>query len=210
MTSELMNPNAYVKQGPPCVKIIGVGGGGRRIVDYLVGNGIRDVDFIAIDTFFWETEHVQSVVKIVIGENTESKPFCSVTPEWAKQAAKDDESNIRGAVDGAGLVIVIAGMGGGLGSGAVPEVMRISKDAGATAVAVVSEPFSFEGRTRHSRSKSALPQLQDTSDLVVRIPNDRLRKLLKPKQTMNDAFDFSNFVFAQAVRGILWLFNGRQ
>jgi cell division protein FtsZ len=202
-----MNPDACIKEKPPCARIIGVGGAGSRIVDYLVGTGIHDADFIAIDSFFWETEHQQSVVKIVIGENTEPRPFCSISPEWAKQAAKDDESAIRSALLGAGLVIVLAGMGGGLGSGAVPEVMRISKKAGTTVVAIVSEPFEFEGRTRRSRSKSALPQLMDTADLVVRIPHVRLRKMLKPKQTMEEAFEFSNFVFGQAVRGILCLFN---
>jgi cell division protein FtsZ len=194
---------------PHLVRIVGVGGAGGRIVEKLAKGGTCNAGFIAIDSFFWEPGNGLGVQKIVIGDNTEPRPFCSITPEWAQRAARDDEPAIRTAVNGARLAIVLAGLGGGIGSGATPEVLRIAREEGAAAVAIVSEPFGFEGKTRGSRSQSALTRLQETADLLVRIPNGRLRGLLDPGKTMREAFEFSDVAFGLAVGEALGLLTGR-
>ncbi len=191
------------------VRIVGVGGAGGRIVEQLARDGTRGGAFIAIDSFFWEPGNRQGVVKIVIGDNTEPRPFCSITPEWAQRAARDDELAIRTAVNGARLAIVLAGLGGGIGSGATPEVLRISREEGAAAVAIVSEPFGFEGKTRLRRSQSALPRVQAAAGLVVRVPGERLRKILRPEQTLREAFELSDLAFGLAVGEVLGLLDGR-
>jgi cell division protein FtsZ len=193
-----------------CVKMVGVGSAGCRVVDYLAGRDIGSVDFIAIDSFFYSSGHREDIKRVVIGECTEPRPFCSITSGWAKQAVKDDDALIKQALQGADLVLLLSGLGGGVGSGAAPEILRICKEIEAVSVAVISDPFWFEGNRCQTRSKEALPIVGQRADMVVDIPHNRLREMVPPTETVKGAFKFSDFVFSQAVKGILGFFNSSE
>ncbi len=184
------------------IKVIGVGGGGGNAVARMYENGIEGVEFIAINTDAQVLSRLPVPTKIQIGEKVTKGLGAGGKPEVGEQAALEDEPKIREAIEGADMVFVTAGMGGGTGTGAAPIVAKISKDMGILTVGVVTKPFDFEGRKRFEFAVNGIRKLKEFVDTLMVVPNQKLLTVAKPKTSILDAFKLADEVLYQAVKGI--------
>src|SRR5690606_3250629 len=152
------------------IKVVGVGGGGGNAVNRMVGSELTNVDFIAINTDAQALYYNNAPHKINVGKATTKGLGAGSNPEVGKKAAEESSEEIRAALEGADMVFVTAGMGGGTGSGAAPIVAEIAKELGALTVAVVTKPFSFEGTHRMKHAELALQTLKERVDTLIVIP----------------------------------------
>ncbi|WP_022853413.1 cell division protein FtsZ [Thermodesulfatator atlanticus] len=192
------------------IKVIGVGGAGGNAVNNMISKGLRGVEFIVANTDYRVLDLSPAPVKIQLGKELTKGLGAGGNPEVGKEAAIEAEDEIREALAGADMVFVTAGLGGGTGTGAAPIVARISKELGALTVAVVTKPFSFEGKPRAKIAQKGFEELRREVDTIITIPNDRLRALASPKAKLLDMFRQADDVLYYAVRGIsdLILFPG--
>lgn len=184
------------------IKVIGVGGGGNNAVNRMIQSELKGVEFIAINTdkqalFTSKAEH-----KIQIGEKLTRGLGAGANPEIGKKAAEESREDIYKLLQGADMVFVTAGMGGGTGTGAAPIVAEIAKELGILTVGVVTKPFIFEGKRRLFHAEQGIKELKDRVDTLVTIPNDRLLQVIEKKTTMLDAFMIADDVLKQGVQGI--------
>jgi cell division protein FtsZ len=187
---------------------VGVGGAGCRVLDHLIESGAPDIQFVAADTDFHDLDAGRSSTKLLLGENTKRRTFCRMTPEWARKAALDDEAMLKGALQGADLVFVVAGLGGGCATGAAPVVVEVAREVGAVSIAVVSTPFAFEGESRAAQAERGLKEIERLADITVLIPYYRLRLLIAPKTKVREVWAFASEVMGCGVRGITELIRG--
>ncbi len=192
------------------IKVIGVGGAGGNAVKNMISKGLKGVEFIVANTDYRVLDLSPAPVKIQLGKELTKGLGAGGNPEVGKEAALEAEDEIREALAGADMVFITAGLGGGTGTGAAPIVARISKELGALTVAVVTKPFSFEGKPRAKVAQKGLEELRREVDTIITIPNDRLRALASPKAKLLDMFRQADDVLYYAVRGIsdLILFPG--
>lgn len=187
------------------IKVFGVGGGGSNAVNNMVNSGmcqsvefwVANTDVQALDASPVPTKH-----KIQIGSQLTRGLGAGGNPEIGMRAAQESREAIKAALEGADMVFVTAGMGGGTGSGAAPVVAAIAKEMGILTVGIVTTPFSFEGRQRSVQAKGALANLKDTVDTLITIPNDRLLSAMDSNVPIKDAFKVADDVLRQGVRGI--------
>ena len=192
---ENVAPNAVIK-------VIGVGGGGGNAVAHMLASNIEGVEFICANTDAQATKKVGSRSVLQLGANVTKGLGAGANPEVGRQAALEDRERIVEALEGADMVFITAGMGGGTGTGAAPVVAQLAKEMGILTVAVVTKPFSFEGRRRAQVALKGIEELGQHCDSLITIPNEKLITVLGREATMMQAFRSANDVLLGAVKGI--------
>lgn len=184
------------------IKVIGVGGGGSNAVNRMIDNGVRAVDFITVNTDAQALHHAKAEHKLQIGDKLTRGLGAGANPDIGKKAAEESKDIIMNTLQGADMVFVTAGMGGGTGTGAASVIAEIAKECGALTVGVVTRPFSFEGRKRAAQAELGIAALKEKVDTLIIIPNDRLLEIVDKKTPMLEAFREADNVLRQAVQGI--------
>ena len=184
------------------LKVIGVGGGGNNVVNRMVRSGMQGVEFIAVNTDRQCLNASEATQKLAIGEKLTGGKGAGANPEVGRESAKESKEQITALLEGADMVFVTAGMGGGTGTGAAPVVAEIAKEKGILTVGVVTKPFNFEGRRRMEQAAQGIEELRQKVDSLVIIPNDRLQYATDEKITFANAFAIADDVLRQAVQSI--------
>ncbi len=184
------------------LKVIGVGGGGNNVVNRMVRAGMQGVEFIAVNTDRQCLNASEATQKLAIGEKLTGGKGAGANPEVGRESAKESKEQITALLDGADMVFVTAGMGGGTGTGAAPVVAELAKEKGILTVGVVTKPFNFEGRRRMEQAAKGIEELRQKVDSLVIIPNDRLQYATDEKITFANAFAIADDVLRQAVQSI--------
>ena len=198
MAFELELENEYM----PKIKVIGVGGGGGNAVNRMVDMGVKNVEFIAVNT----DEHVlrlsKASQKVQIGEKLTKGKGAGSKPEIGKSAAEESNDEISALLKDTDMVFVTAGMGGGTGTGAAPVVAKIAKDLGILTVGVVTKPFAFEGKRRMTQAEQGIAELSACVDSLIIVPNERLKYVSETSITLQNAFAIADDVLRQGVQSI--------
>ncbi|MCC7103760.1 MAG: cell division protein FtsZ [Chloroflexi bacterium] len=184
------------------VKIVGVGGGGNNAVNRMIEAGLQGVEFIAVNTDVQALQQSQALRKIVIGSRTARGLGAGGDPAAGAKAAEISADLIEEVLDGADLVFLTAGMGGGTGTGAAPVIAQAARARHALTVGVVTLPFGFEGRRRRRVAEEGVARLREVVDALIVIPNDRLRQTIDRQMSVVDAFRQADDVLRQGVQGI--------
>lgn len=184
------------------IKVIGVGGGGNNAVNRMIESQLKGVQFIAVNTDKQALFTSKAEYRIQIGEKLTKGLGAGANPEIGKKAAEESRDDIYQALQGADMVFVTAGMGGGTGTGAAPIVAQIAKEMGILTVGVVTKPFTFEGKRRMLHAEQGIADLKDKVDTLVTIPNDRLLQVVEKKTSIMEAFKIADDVLKQGVQGI--------
>lgn len=184
------------------IKVIGVGGGGGNAIRHMLGGNIQGVEFIRANTDRQALEDDLAGIVLQLGIGITKGLGAGANPEIGRQSALEDRDRIREILEGADLVFVTAGMGGGTGTGAAPVVAEVAKEIGALTVAVVTKPFPFEGKKRMDYAEKGIQQLSQVVDSLITIPNQKLLNVLGKGVTLLDAFKAANNVLLDAVQGI--------
>jgi len=183
------------------IKVIGVGGGGSNAVDRMIDAGIKGVEFIVANTDLQALNDSKAPMKIQLGSKSTRGLGAGSNPEVGRQAALEDTEKLLDILDGSDMVFVTAGLGGGTGTGAAPVVASLAIELGALTVAVVTKPFTVEGKKRMAQAEKGLAELRGCVDTLITIPNSKLREV-EEKITIMDAFRRADEVLLQATRGI--------
>lgn len=184
------------------IKVIGIGGAGNNALNHIIRSGVCGVEFIAANTDMAHLELSEASMRIVLGRELTKGLGAGSDPEIGCKSAQESREEVRAALDGADMIFIAAGMGGGTGTGASPVIASIAREAGALVVAVVTLPFMFEGKRRVSQAGQGIEQLRDKVDALITIPNDRLLSITDKKTSINDAFRLADSVLNQAVQGV--------
>jgi len=185
-----------------CIKVIGVGGGGTNAVNSMVNAKIMGVEFIVANTDMQSLEMSNCPHKLQIGGGQTKGLGAGSNPEVGRQAAEENEEQLRDMLSGADMVFITAGMGGGTGTGASPVIARIAKETGALSVGVVTRPFAFEGKRRQTQAEEGLQELKDAVDTLIVIPNQKLLSFIGKQTSFTQAFAAVDDVLQQAVCSI--------
>ncbi|GKQ42846.1 cell division protein FtsZ [Companilactobacillus sp. RD055328] len=184
------------------IKVIGVGGGGGNAVNRMIKAGISGVEFIVANTDVQALEASAAERKIQIGPKLTRGLGAGANPEVGEKAAEESEQEIQEALQGADMIFVTAGMGGGTGTGAAPVVARIAKDSGALTVGVVTKPFMFEGQRKDRNATDGINRLKENVDSLILIANNKLLEIVDKRTPIDEAFQFADDVLRQGVQGI--------
>lgn len=184
------------------IKVVGVGGGGNNAVNRMIKNQLTGVDFVALNTDAQALTHSDAETTLQIGAKLTKGLGAGSNPEIGKKAAEESQEEIAKILEGADMVFITAGMGGGTGTGAAPVVAEVARNQGALTVGVVTRPFSFEGRRRAQQAELGITELKEKVDTLITIPNDKLLQIVDKKTTMNEAFAIADDVLRQGVQGI--------
>ena len=184
------------------IKVIGVGGAGNNAVNRMVDSGIEGVEFVTVNTDRQALLLSKAGTKIQIGEKITRGLGAGANPDIGAQAAEESKAEISEAIKGADMVFVTAGMGGGTGTGAAPIVASIAKEMGILTIAVVTKPFTFEGKKRLTQAERGIESLKGKVDTLVVIPNDKLLQIIDRKTSIVEAFKMADDVLRQGVQGI--------
>ena len=184
------------------IKVVGVGGGGNNAVNRMIASGLKGVEFIAVNTDSQALVHAMSQNRIQIGEKLTRGLGAGARPEIGEKAAQESKDDILKALQGADMIFVTAGMGGGTGTGAAPIIAECAREIGALTVGVVTKPFMFEGKKRLRQAESGIVNLKENVDTLITIPNDRLLDIVDKKTSMIEAFRIADDVLRQGVQGI--------
>lgn len=191
-----------VKRPAARIKVVGVGGAGGNAVNNMVASNIRAVEFIAVNTDEQDLLKSLALRKVQIGRNLTKGRGAGSKPEIGRQAALEDRDDIAGAIEGADMIFITAGMGGGTGTGASPVVAEIAKEMGILAVGVVTKPFFYEGGKRKRNAETGIEELRRFVDSFIVIPNDRISAVIEKGTFALDGFARANDVLRHAVQGI--------
>ena len=184
------------------IKVIGVGGGGGNAVEHMVSQTIEGVEFVTANTDSQALRNSSADVTLQLGADVTKGLGAGANPEIGRCAAEEDRETIKQALQGADMIFIAAGMGGGTGTGAAPVVAEIAKEMGILTVAVVTKPFPFEGKKRMNYADQGIEFLSKNVDSLITIPNEKLLKVLGPGTSLLDAFKAANNVLLGAVQGI--------
>ena len=190
------------KDNAAVIKVIGVGGGGCNAVNRMIESGLRGVQFIACNTDQQALNRCAAETKIQLGEKLTKGLGAGGNPEVGQKSAEETIDHLSEIIEGADMVFITAGMGGGTGTGAAPIIAKVSKDMGILTVAVVTKPFTFEGRKRMKQAELGLTFLKKFVDSLVVVPNDKLLEISDKTTTMVEAFGMADDVLRQGVQGI--------
>ncbi len=182
--------------------VIGVGGAGNNAVNRMIDEGIGGVEFIGVNTDKQALDLCKAPRRIQIGEKLTKGLGAGAKPEVGEKAAEESVEELTSALEGADMVFVTCGMGGGTGTGAAPYIAKLSKDMGILTVGVMTKPFTFEGRPRMMNAKGGIEKITDYVDTLIVIPNDKLLEIVDKRTSMPDALKKADEVLQQAVRGI--------
>ena len=184
------------------IKVIGVGGGGNNAVNRMVDSDLKGVQFLSANTESQVLELSKADVTIQIGEKVTKGLGAGANPQIGEEAAQESREEIIKALEGADMVFVTAGMGGGTGTGAAPVVAECAKEVGALTVGVVTKPFAFEGKRRRAAAEKGIEFLTQKVDTIIVIPNDKLLQVVDKKCSLSDAFGKADDVLRQGIKGI--------
>jgi cell division protein FtsZ len=184
------------------IKVIGVGGGGTNAVNRMIAEGLRGVNFIAINTDGQALVHSRAPQKIRIGDKLTRGLGAGGDPVIGEKAAEETAEQLYNALVGTDMVFITAGMGGGTGTGASPVVARVAREAGALTIGVATKPFTFEGPKRRSVAEEGLSKLKEQVDTLIVIPNDRLLEVTNKEVPLQNAFRVADDVLRQGIQGI--------
>ena len=184
------------------IKVIGVGGGGNNAVNRMVESELKGVQFLSVNTESQVLELSKADVTIQIGEKVTKGLGAGANPQIGEAAAQESREDIIKALEGADMVFVTAGMGGGTGTGAAPVVAECAKEVGALTVGVVTKPFAFEGKRRRAAAEKGIEFLTQKVDTIIVIPNDKLLQVVDKKCSLSDAFGKADDVLRQGIKGI--------
>jgi cell division protein FtsZ len=184
------------------IKVIGVGGGGNNAVNRMIEDGIQGVEFIAVNTDAQALNLSKAEIKMQIGATLTRGLGAGANPEVGRRAVEESRKQLQEVLDGADMVFVTAGMGGGTGTGAAPAIAEISRELGALTIGVVTRPFGFEGKKRASNAADGIELMRQAVDTLIIIPNDRLLQIVDKKTPMLEAFREADNVLRQGVQGI--------
>ena len=194
--------NNYMMDGTATIKVIGVGGAGNNAINRMIEAGIKNVEFIAVNTDRQALQLSKASSRIQIGEKLTRGLGAGANPDIGMQAAEESKAEIAEILRGADMVFVTAGMGGGTGTGAAPIVAQAAKEMGILTIGVVTKPFTFEGKKRLSQAERGIESLKGKVDSLVVIPNDKLLQIIDRKTSINEAFRMADDVLRQGVQGI--------
>ncbi len=184
------------------IKVIGVGGGGGNAVNRMIQAGIKGIEFLVANTDVQAMRASSAPIKLQIGGKLTKGLGAGANPEIGKQAALEDTDRILEALSGADMIFITTGMGGGTGTGAAPIIASLAAELGALTVAVVTKPFSFEGKRRRVQAEQGIRALRDTVDTLITIPNERLLNFVDRATSIGEAFKIADDILRQAVQGI--------
>ncbi len=192
---------------PTTIKVIGVGGGGNNAVNRMIASGLRNVHFIAANTDLQALRQSKAEVQLALGAKLTNGLGAGGVPEIGEKAALEDQEKIKGVLEGADMVFVTAGIGGGTGTGGAPVVARIARELGILTVAVVTKPFDFEGKRKMDIAHRGIEALRAEVDSLIVIPNQYLLKIGERRTKVTEAFSMADDVLRQGVQGISDLIN---
>jgi len=184
------------------IKVIGIGGGGGNAINTMITAGLQGVEFITANTDLQALEAAQADVRLQLGANLTRGLGAGANPEIGRKAAQEDREVIMKALEGADMVFITAGMGGGTGTGAAPVIASMAREKNILTVAVVTKPFTFEGRQRMKQAEMGIHELRDHVDTLIVIPNQRLLTVVEKGTSLQEAFRVADSVLQQAVQGI--------
>lgn len=187
---------------PTVIKVIGVGGGGNNAVNRMIQSGLSNVEFIAVNTDLQALQSSQAETRIPLGSKVTGGLGAGGRPEVGEKAAQEDKEHLRSILEGTDMVFVTAGMGGGTGTGAAPVIAEIARGMGILTVAVVTKPFSFEGRRKLQLAEEGIRKLREAVDTLIIIPNQHLLKIVAKNTPIPQAFLVADDVLRQGVQGI--------
>ncbi|WP_316568608.1 cell division protein FtsZ [Neobacillus sp. YIM B06451] len=184
------------------IKVIGVGGGGNNAVNRMIEDGVQGVEFIAVNTDAQALNMSKAEVTMQIGGSLTKGLGAGANPEIGRKAVEESRQQIKDALQGADMVFVTAGMGGGTGTGAAPEIAKIARELGALTIGVVTRPFTFEGRKRAQNAAAGIEEMKKAVNTLIIIPNERLLEIVDKRTPMIEAFREADNVLRQGVQGI--------
>jgi len=184
------------------IKVVGIGGGGGNAVNRMISTGIEGVEFVAANTDCQALDGSRAPIKIQLGDKLTRGLGAGANPEIGRSAALEDTEKMVESLTGTDMVFVTTGLGGGTGTGAAPIIANLAREAGALVVAVVTLPFSFEGRRRRVVADEGLASLRQVVDTVITIPNDKLLHTVEKSTSLNESFGMADDILRQAVQGI--------
>ena len=184
------------------IKVIGIGGGGGNAVNTMIASGLQGVEFITANTDLQALESTQADVRLQLGANLTRGLGAGANPEIGRKAAQEDREAVIKALEGADMVFITAGMGGGTGTGAAPIIASMAREKDILTVAVVTKPFTFEGRQRMRQAEAGIHELRDHVDTLIVIPNQRLLEVVDKRTPLREAFQVADDVLRQAVQSI--------
>jgi cell division protein FtsZ len=199
-----INNDEYVMQPENFaqIKVVGVGGGGSNAVNRMIAEGLRGVDFIAVNTDAQALLMSDAPQRIRIGDKLTRGLGAGGNPEVGRKAADESADDLAETIRGSDMVFVTCGMGGGTGTGAAPVIAEIAKSTGSLTIGVVTRPFSFEGTRRQRMADEGIEELKEAVDTLIIIPNDRLLEIVDKKASMTEAFRTADDVLRQGIQGI--------
>ncbi len=197
-----MFDNDYMGSGSAEIKVIGVGGGGSNAVNRMIEADLSGVEFIVANTDAQALQSSSAKSKIQLGEKITKGLGAGADAEIGKKAAEEDRDEIAEQLKGADMVFITAGMGGGTGTGAAPIIAEVAREQNALTIAVVTKPFSFEGKKRASSAELGIKNLRERVDAIIVVPNDKLIEIANEDLTMEDAYREADEVLRQGVQGI--------
>jgi cell division protein FtsZ len=184
------------------IKVVGVGGGGSNAVNRMIAEGLRGVDFVAVNTDAQALLMSNAGQRIRIGDKLTRGLGAGGDPEIGEKAAEESSEDIRDILSGSDMVFVTCGMGGGTGTGAAPIIAELSKASGALTIGVITRPFTFEGSRRRTLAEEGIEKLREKVDTLIIIPNDRLLEIVEKKTSITQAFLVADDVLRQGIQGI--------
>ncbi len=184
------------------IKVVGIGGGGNNAVNRMIENELKGVKFIAINTDQQDLRNSLAEVKVQIGQNITKGLGAGSKPEIGEQAAMESREKIMQLIEGADMLFITAGMGGGTGTGAAPVIAEVARELGILTVGVVTKPFSFEGKKRMKNADAGIERLKAHVDTLLAIPNDKLLEIVEKNTSIVEAFKVADDVLRQGVQGI--------
>ena len=196
------NSNLTMMDGTATIKVIGVGGAGNNAVNRMLDQGIKSVDFIAVNTDRQALQKSKASTKIQIGEKITRGLGAGANPDVGAQSAEESKTELSEVLRGADMVFVTCGMGGGTGTGAAPIVAGLAKEMGILTIGVVTKPFTFEGKKRLAQAERGIESLKSKVDTLIVIPNDKLLQIIDRKTSIIEAFKMADDVLRQGVQGI--------
>ena len=195
--SKRYNPEHFA-----AIKVIGIGGGGSNAVNRMIDAGLQNVEFYAVNTDVQALRNCKTEATVQIGNGRTRGLGAGSNPDIGREAAEESREDLAMVLDGSDLVFICAGMGGGTGTGAAPVIAELARESGALTIAVVTKPFSFEGRKRMLLAERGIAELEAKVDTLITIPNERILQIIEKRTPLQEAFAYADDVLRQGIQGI--------
>jgi cell division protein FtsZ len=192
----------FVPEHAATIKVLGLGGGGCNAINRMIDAGLSGVEFYAINTDVQALRDARTDNRVQIGASLTRGLGAGANPNIGREAAEESREDLAMLLDGADLVFITAGMGGGTGTGAAPVVAELARESGALTIAVVTKPFSFEARARMKEAERGIADLEAKVDTLITIPNERILQIIEKRTPLTEAFSFADDILRQGIQGI--------